>query len=155
MGIRRDAVIGAVALLFLRCEFADAATPQVTQAIAARKANYKEIGGDFKTLNDEIKSGAPDPNAVTSAARDIQRRSKLSLPYFVPGSGPESGEKTRAKADIWTNLADFTKWQENFIAAADRFAQTAEAGDAAAIATQFKVLGEACKSCHDKYRERE
>jgi cytochrome c556 len=132
---------------------ASAPSPAVEAAVATRKANYKEIGGAFKTINDEIKSGAPDFNTVRPLARDIAARSASTLRFFPRGSGPESGLKTRAKAEIWAKQADFIKLQKDMIAAANALNTAAASGNATAMASNTKALGGACKACHDRFRE--
>ena len=139
------ATMGAVA--------ASAATPQIVAAVNARKANYKEIGGAFKTINDEIKSGNPDMNAVKTAARDIAARAPQQLKYFPKGSGPESGIKTRAKAVIWADQATFLKGQQELVAASAALQTAAMSGDGAALASARTRTAAACKSCHDRFRE--
>ena len=130
-----------------------AVAPAITAAISARKANYKEIGGAFKTINDEIKSGAPDMNTVRPLARDIAARAALQLKYFPKGSGPESDVKTRAKAAIWKDLAGFTKLQNDMVTAANSLNGAASAGNVAAMTSARTALGATCKSCHDRFRE--
>ncbi len=129
-----------------------AASPAATNAVNARKANYKEIGGAFKTINDEIKSGAPDMNTVRPLARDVASRSALQLKNFPRGSGPESGLKTRAKAEIWKDSATFTKLQNDMVGAANQLAAAAAKGDVAAMTSARNTLGGTCKSCHDRFR---
>lgn len=129
------------------------ASPEAIQAIEARKVNYKEIGGAFKTIADEIKSGAPDMNTVRPMAQEIRTRAADQLNYFPAGSGPESGEKTRAKAQVWSNRAEFTASHERFVAAADQLVAVAAASDLSALAVRYKALGAACKDCHDRFRE--
>lgn len=132
-----------------------APTQEVIDAIAARKANYKEIGGAFKTISDEIKTGAPDLNTIGPMAQEIYTRAGDQLKYFPSGSGMESGEKTRAKAEIWRDLATFTASHEKFVAAAERLVAAGRAADVAAIKTRYGELGATCKDCHDRFRERD
>jgi cytochrome c556 len=124
-------------------------------ALDARKANFKEIGGAFKTINDEIKSGSPDMNSVRPAARELAARAAQSAKYFPRGSGAETGAKTRAKPDIWANPAAFQKAQATFAAAADKLNSVAASGDVAALTSARTALGEACKSCHERFRQPE
>jgi cytochrome c556 len=128
------------------------ASPEIVQAIQARKESYKEIGGAFKSISDEIKSGAPDVNSVGPLARDILSRAQSQLPYFIPGSDTRSGEKTRAKPAIWADMAGFTKAHEDFIGASERLVSAVVSADMAAIAEAHKKLGATCKSCHDRFR---
>ena len=95
-----------------------AATPEIAAAVKSRKANYKEIGGAFKTINDEVKTGAPVIDTIQPLAQEILKRGTMQKDFFPAGSGIESGEKTRAKSTIWTNNADFQKQHNDFLAAA-------------------------------------
>jgi cytochrome c556 len=130
-----------------------AAAPDIAATVNARKANFKEIGGGFKTINDELKSGAPDMNSVRPLARDIASRAAQTLRFFPRGSGPESGLPTRAKAEIWANQADFVRVQREMIEAANALNTAATADDMTGLQTARTRLGAACKGCHDRYRE--
>lgn len=132
-----------------------AAPPGVSTAIAARQANYKEIGGDFKAISDELKSGSPDVATIRSSVQDLYSRVSGQSKYFVKGSGPESGIKTRAKAAIWSDEATFTGLQTDMVASAEALRQLVANGDVAAITAARAKLGAACKACHDKFREPE
>lgn len=132
-----------------------AATPDIVAAIKARQANFKEIGGDFKTVGDEIKSGAPDLAAVRSAARDLNQRAGGQAKYFVPGSGPDSGVKTRAQPAIWSDAAGFTKMNDDLVRAAADLDAAAQKGDVTGLVAARSALGTTCKGCHEKYRAQE
>ncbi|WP_375198051.1 c-type cytochrome [Sphingobium sp.] len=129
-----------------------AAAPAVTNAVKARQASYKEIGGAFKSINDELKSGSPDMNSVKPLARDIAARAVLLPKYFPKGSGPESGLKTRAKPEIWKDNATFVKLQGDMITAARALDMAAASGNVAGLGSARTALGGACKSCHDRFR---
>ena len=153
-GRRRTRRLAPVALLLgLAATTAWAASPAITTAVSARRANFKEIGGAFKSVNDEIKSGSPDFNAVRPLARDIAARSAQLSKYFPRGSGPESGAKTRAKAAIWSDYATFSKLQADMVASANALNAAAQRGDTAGLASARTTLGGACKACHDRFRE--
>jgi cytochrome c556 len=132
-----------------------AATAEISQAIKSRKANYKEIGGAFKTLNDEIRTGAPSIDTIQPIARDLLKRGAMQMNFFPAGSGPESDEKTRAKAEVWSEQQDFRRIHDEFILSAQKLNQAIDAGDLAAISSAQKSLGASCKSCHERYREPE
>ena len=132
---------------------ASSATPEIVAAVEARKVNYKEIGGAFKTITDEIKTGAPDLNTIGPMAQEIRTRALDQLKYFPAGSGVESGEKTRGKAEIWSNFDDFTASHEKFVSAAERLAAAVQGGDLTGLSTLHSNLGSTCKGCHDRFRE--
>jgi len=130
-----------------------AATPEITDAIKSRRANYKEIGGAFKSINDEVKTGSPLIDTIQPLAQEILKRGSMQMNFFPAGSGPESGEKTHAKAQIWAEQDNFRKLHQDFIHAAEQLNSAIDSGDKSAIASAQKSLGMACKSCHDRYRE--
>lgn len=132
-----------------------AAAPDIADAIKARRTNYKEIGGAFKTISDEVKTGAPIIDVIAPAAQEILRRGKMQMNFFPVGSGPESGEKTHAKAVIWSELDNFHKLHQDFLDAATNLNTAIASGDVATITKAQQTLGKACKSCHDRYRERD
>lgn len=146
----------AAAILSLSgATFAYAASPAIVSMIKARQANFKEIGGDFKAVNDEIKSGSPNLASVRSAARDLSTRAAGQAKYFAKGSGPESGEKTRALPAIWTDAAGFAQLNANFVKAAAALNAAAQSGDVGQLTAARSALGGTCKSCHEKYRQQE
>jgi len=153
----RKAIAGfcLTATLLGSCYVAYAASPTAAAAIAARKANYKEIGGAFKTINDELKTGAPDLATIRPLAREIVTRASDQLKYFPKGSGPESGEKTRAKPAIWTDQATFVKAHNDMLGAARALQAATMTGDVAAMTSARATLGGTCKACHEKFRESE
>ncbi|WP_420381776.1 c-type cytochrome [Novosphingobium sp.] len=155
LGLKRQVTLATAIAVLGTTGLAIAAAPEIAAAIAARKANYKEIGGDMKTISDEIKTGAPDLASVRSAARDLVNRASGQLKYFPAGSGPESGEKTRAKAAIWTDYTTFGTAQSDMLIAAKALQIATDGGDLASMTAARNTLGNACKACHDKFRELE
>ncbi|MFL6600140.1 MAG: c-type cytochrome [Steroidobacteraceae bacterium] len=129
------------------------AGPEIIAAIKARQSNYKEIGGAFKAIGDELKSATPDVNSIASAAREILARGSHQLQYFSRGSGPESHEKTRAKPEIWQDFAEFKRAHETFVGGAQRLVEAVGASaDRKALAEVRAALGQDCKACHDRFR---
>ena len=149
--IRHPLRVSALALAACACA-AVAAAPNPAAAVKARQANYKEIGGAFKTINDELKSGSPDMNALRPLARVLAVRATRALDYFPKGSGPESRVPTRAKPEIWKSQPEFVRMQRGMIAAANSFNAAATAGNVAQMQRARVLLGETCKSCHDRFR---
>lgn len=146
---------GIAAVLAVSAVTAAAATPEVIRAIAARQANYKEIGGAFKTINDEVRTGAPDMATVRPLARDLATRAARMVNYFPRGSGPESGIETRAMARIWAEQTRFNGIQQRMVTAARALNTATTAGNLRQMREASATLGETCRSCHDRYREEE
>lgn len=125
------------------------------EAVTVRVSGYRETGAAFKTLNDQLKRDAPLKVMLRASARRIAQTAHDQYGWFPRGSGPESGEKTKAKAAIWTDAAAFKAAQDNFQQQADRMSKAVDAGDVGQMKTAAHALGEACAACHNKFRERE
>jgi cytochrome c556 len=133
-----------------------AAVPVLASAasdiISSRIAGLRELGTQFKNVNDELKSGTPNMMILQISARQIRDVAKTQYSWFPAGSGPEAGVKTKAKPEIWTKAADFKAAQDNFTKQANAFFQVASKGDVAGMRTQVRVLGAACGGCHRTFR---
>jgi len=144
-------LIGLGAGIFLMSS-AMAGAPTPAQSVQARKANFNEMGAAMKAIGDELRTNAPDMNAVRSAARDIASRSGRIMDGFPKGSGPQPDLKTRARPEIWTQRPDFLKLQQQLTFAANDLVTASAGSDQAAIARARAEVGAVCKSCHERFR---
>jgi cytochrome c556 len=148
-------------------EAAPAPAPEVTPAAApdigatpadipafmkTRHDNYEDIGKNMKALQDNMKAATPDMAAVTAAATKIKDYAGQMGTWFPAGTGPDSGIKTEAKANIWTDRATF---DAAVVKLQEESTKLAAVTDAAGFKAQFPVMGGACKNCHDTFREEE
>lgn len=115
-----------------------------------RHENYEDLGKNFKVLLDNSKLGSPDMAAVSAAAAKVNEYAGQMGTWFPPGTGPEAG-KTEAKANIWTERADFDAKLANLQTEAGNLVTASS--DAAAFKAQFGKTGGTCKACHDVFRE--
>ena len=132
-----------------------AAAPVLAAAadvIRTRIAELRELGAQFKNVNDELKKDDPSPMILQISARQIRDVAKNQYGWFPAGSGPEAGVKTKAKPEIWAKPADFKAAQDNFAKQANAFFQVASKGDVASMRTQVRQLGAACGGCHRTFR---
>lgn len=75
-----------------------------------------------------------------------------SLPwegFTIAGANKASGD---AKAEIWTDNADFVSKTEKFQIAAKNLQAAAATADQAKIKAAFMDFRGNCKACHDKYK---
>lgn len=122
------------------------------EAVKARQANFKQLGGAFKQINDALKADTPDRALIqANAIKADQLAGKLGT-WFPRGSGPESGVETAAKAEAWTDAAGFAAAARALKAETAKLAQLSLNGDADALRAQGRAVGATCKSCHDKFR---
>lgn len=126
----------------------------MADAVKTRHDNFHKLGGDFKAIADQLKADKPDITVIQAKAADAKALGATMSSWFPVGSGPESGEKTEAKAEIWSDAAGFAAKREAFQTEATKLQQVAAAGNLEAIKGQFKATGESCKACHTSFRAR-
>lgn len=146
------AALGVLAIASASLVFA---ANSVESAIKARHDHYHELGDAFKTIKDELRASSPDWTRIKPAAQAVKEASMNQGKWFPAGSGPESGLKTRAKAEIWSDAKGFEAAELAFAREAPKLALLAQTGDAEGLAAQFKVVGKSCRGCHEKFREPE
>lgn len=121
-------------------------------AIKYRQGVFRVIGWNFGSMAAMAKDKKPyDAEEFARNAEIVAFMSKLPLEGFTPGS--ETGD-TRAKPDIWLNMDDFKAKLEKMQQEVAALAKVAKSGDLAASKAQLGEAGQACKACHDKYREK-
>lgn len=128
--------------------------PEIEEKVRVRKQNFSEIGTLFKNLGDTIKKGEPlqgNP-AVQSSVQQLVSYAKDEKFWFDEGTGPESGADTDAKAEIWTNRADFDEKIAALVAETEKLQSVYAEGNDEAFKEQLKTVGVACQNCHKKYR---
>jgi len=118
----------------------------------ARHEHYEEMGRAMKALSGELKAGSPDLAAIQRHAALIAGNGPRIPSWFPEGSGPETGRKTRAKAEIWTDAAGFRASAQRFEQVSAEFARTAQGGDVAAIRAALPALKGSCSNCHERFR---
>ena len=127
--------------------------PQDAAAIMkARHDRYEEMGRALKGIGDQLKAGSPDLTLIRRHSATIAGYAPQVPGWFPPGSGPETGRRTRAKAEIWTDPAAFAAAVERLQQAAAAFDQAAQAGNLDQIRAALPALRSSCSNCHDRFR---
>jgi cytochrome c556 len=122
------------------------------EAVKQRQHNFKQLGGAFKTLTDEMRKPEPDRAVVSAAATKMASLANEEESWFPKGSGPEAGVKTAAKPIIWSDPHGFHAAVLKLQVETNKLQRAAVAGDLAAVRVGIRDTGGACKNCHDRYR---
>lgn len=122
------------------------------QAAKDRQAHMKALGAAAKALGEQMRSGTPDPATVKLQAARIDLAAKAILTWFPVGSGREAYDKSHALPLIWTDPVGFAAAQKRLVLEAGKLDAVAAGGDLAAVGTQFRATGAACKACHEKFK---
>ena len=142
--MRKILLLGAVALLAtLGSARAEAPTP-----IEMRQTGLDLLSGTFGGIR-AVSAAKGDVKTLEAPAKAMARWAALMPGLFPMGS--DTGA-TKAKPEIWTDMAGFEKAAAALGAAATKLAELAKAGDAEGVEAQIKLVGGACGACHNSYR---
>lgn len=121
-------------------------------AIKLRQSAMKLIGYNFGSIGAMVNDKKPynKDEAIRNATR-VEQLSGHPWEFFVAGS--DKGE-TKAKAEIFKETDKFKAAGDKLQAEAAKLEQVAKTGDLAALKTQFGATAQACKNCHDNFREK-
>ena len=144
--------LGLVSAALLTAALPVVAAVDASQVITARQDNLKLLGKTAKALKAQFEGGAPDKAAVADEAKTMARLAAALPSWFPAGTGPSSGVKTAAKAEIWTDPADFKKASDALTAQTAKLAQLAATGDMPATGAQAKLVSQACGDCHHQFK---
>jgi cytochrome c556 len=116
--------------------------------VAARQAGFQTTAAAFNAIKGSIDRGdSVKPQAF--AARAVARWGRAIPSLFPAGTALPT---SRAKAEIWTNRADFEAKAAALDSAATELAAIAQRDDKPAFAAQYKVVQQTCGACHSAYR---
>ena len=124
----------------------------VDQIIDDRQRNLRDMGAAYKAITDELKRSTPNVLEIAHYASSLQEIASSQKQWFPAGSGPESGIKTAAKAEIWSRPAEFTKWEDDLSAAIALLVKATAGQDLEIVRRQHEQLGKACAGCHKTFR---
>lgn len=121
-------------------------------AIKYRKSALFVMQQNFSRVAAMAAGKAPfDPKVAAESAAVAEFMSKL--PWAGFGEGTDKGE-TKAKPEIWTEKAKFKEYADKMQAEMTKFAAAAKTGNLDNLKAAVGATGEACKTCHDAYRNK-
>jgi cytochrome c556 len=121
------------------------------QALKYRKAVYQAIAWNFGPMGAMAQGKAPFDAAefAMRAGRVAALAPMLSESY---SSETQSVGGSKAKAELWTNRADFDAKMKDLVDRSATLATVAKGGDEAKTKAAFFDTANTCKACHDKYK---
>jgi cytochrome c556 len=126
-----------------------------TEVINIRQQGFKRLGAAFKLIHKELSGATPDAAKIAAAVADIKATSDVIGTWFPAGSGPQAGVKTQAKTEIWSDASGFAATRAAYIRQAEKSVrQLTDPAQRPVWKDSSAALGQACKDCHDSYREK-
>ncbi|GAB1261313.1 c-type cytochrome [Aurantivibrio plasticivorans] len=150
-----------ITLLFVSIGFVSGAGISVAEdmsieeTIKARQHSYRDLGGAFKSIRDQLRTKKPNIYLIQPTVQQMKDIADIDVQrlWFPEGSGPEAGVETEAKAAIWENPEEFAKAQQALVDVMPKFLELAYAKDIEGLKKHYRKVGMACKGCHDQFRE--
>lgn len=129
----------------------DAAAMQ--KAVENRQALLKQFDEAFKPVGDMVKRKRPyDAAVVQDSAAKLSTLVPKLPDAFAMDTHTATGIKTKARDNIWTNMADFKAKADGLLQAVKGLAEAGKSGDEKALRPAFVTVGKACSNCHDSYK---
>ena len=130
-----------------------AQSPSPADVVKARQQAFKTLGAALKLIHSEVRESSPDAVKIGAAASEVKSAASHLAEWFPPGSGPQAGLKTHAKAEIWTDERGFAAARSAFARQTDKSVrELTDPGAHGAWKDAVASLGQACRDCHDSYR---
>lgn len=123
-------------------------------AIKYRQAVMKAVGGHMGAMGGILKGEGGEMGHFQAHASAMADLAEISPDIFPEESDKMAGD-TKAKMEIWEKPDEFKKVVAAFQDRAKALESAAESGDKGKIAEALGALGKnACKACHDDFREK-
>lgn len=147
-------IIAGLTLAAIASSAAAQVIGKMEDQIRWRQSAYHTMAWSMGRIKANVE-GTYNKDQVVEAANVIQAiaNSKMGALY-QPGSDKGKGWKeTRLKSEFFKDKETLGKVAGTFGKEANEMAKVAAGGDAGAVKAQFGRLGEACKGCHEKFRQ--
>ncbi|MCG8381125.1 MAG: cytochrome c [Gammaproteobacteria bacterium] len=138
-------------LLVLMPALSNASDSMADKAVDYRQGVFSILGWNIGPMVQMMKKEKPyDKDIFARNAQRMAAVAPMALEGFIPDSATKDSD---AKPKIWSNMDDFKSKMKDLETASAELAAVAKTGDMAQIGPKFQNLGQACKACHDEYRE--
>lgn len=126
------------------------------EAIVTRQAGYKFMAWNMGKIKGNL-AGSYNKEQVAAAANTINAIANSGMGALYPAGSDKAGAgvHTHVKPELFKQPEKVKELAIGLSKATNELARAAASGDAGAVKVAFGKTGEACKSCHDKFREKE
>jgi cytochrome c556 len=128
-----------------------AVASETNPSIVYRQGIYKTVSGHMQSMNAILMLKREPASDLAYHAEAIVNAFKAMGNSYPAGS--DKGD-TKARPEIWTNMAKFREKGGAAFAAANEMVDAAQMGSASDQVAAFRKLGASCKSCHDDFRRK-
>ena len=121
-------------------------------AVKYRQSAMFVMGNHMGRLGAMAQGRVPFDAAQAAAnAEIVATLSKLPFVGFIEGTSSNSGAKTKAKPEVWTERAKFDAGATRLQEETAKLSAAAKTGNLDQIRSAVGEVGKVCKGCHDTY----
>ena len=123
------------------------------RAIKYRQGALQVMGWNMGIMGAMVKGERPyNKDEFLQRAMNVEH--VAGLPWEGFGPGTDAGAPTKAKPEIWKDLAKFKQYQDAMQADVVKLVAAAKVGNLDAVKGPFGAVGKACSNCHDDFRSK-
>jgi len=150
----RSAILLVYALAIVSAAHAED-PPAAQKAVEIRQSIFKLLGWNFSpTIGPMMANKVKfDAAVVQKNAARLEALAPMIPDAFVLDTHQTPGLKTRARAAIWANMADFKAKDDDLVKAAMTLVNVAKSGDETTFRPAALAVSQACRACHDTFRD--
>ena len=119
--------------------------------IKYRQAVMSAVGGHMGGSVAIIKGAVPYKDDLVAHATGLNDMAQIAPNAFKQKT---TGGETRAKPEIWEDHDEFMEKIKDFQTATADFLAAAKSGGPEAAGAKLEAVGDTCKGCHEKFREK-
>lgn len=123
------------------------------EAIKYRQSGLFMMGQHFGRIGAMVQGKVPFDAKAAQENADIVAQ-LAHLPWAGFGPGTDKGAPTKAKPEIWSEMAKFQEKEKALIENSAKLAAAGKTGNLDQIKAAFGDTANSCKACHDAYRNR-
>ncbi len=121
------------------------------QPVKTRQTAFKEIVKAFEPMGVMLRENRYDADKFAMHAERLVARRDGPWSHF----GPDTNyPPTKATPEVWKQAEQFEKDKQAFVAATDALLVAARSKDKAQSEAASDKVHEACKTCHEQFKER-
>ena len=140
--------------LFLAAFSMSVGTHAQESTVMYRKSIMGAVGGHAGAIAEIAYGGVDYSDHLVGHTEALKVLTTLVLTAFQEEAITDD-PPTRAKAAIWEQWSEFEQYANDLQQAAADVAETAKDGDMDAVAASLDPLWDACKACHEPFRQEE
>ncbi len=126
---------------------------QAEKAVEIRQGLFNVQSFAFGPVGAMLKGAPVDAALVQKEAARVQMTSSMITEVFKLDTR-KFQTRTKAKDKVWTDQEDFAKKASDLHEAAVALEAAGKKGDKSGILDAAAKVGNACKACHEEYREK-